>query len=225
MRIVAYLIEYLGKFEFIFETILDYESGDQMGSFEAKQPPSNISCLGPFKRKTKYRLRGMLSKEPVRMTSSKRWPLPIRTSNYCALVYIIWRRHFTFLSVIYIVSFVDKEVDGVDNGGEVYTCIIVYTQYVCIDIRYDNLQMAGVFKVGKEEEAAIWGWDFSAWATSWSDSAAPRSNWRPGPVQRTEDLENHGTYVRGFVQTVNISFGDGSMDLQSSCCVVKAFTE
>jgi hypothetical protein len=57
--------------------------------------------------------------------------------------------------VIYIVSFVDKEVDGVDNGGEVYTCIIVYTQYVCIDIRYDNLQMAGVFKVGKEEEAAI----------------------------------------------------------------------
>ncbi len=30
MRIVTYLIEYLGDFEFIFETILDYESGDQM---------------------------------------------------------------------------------------------------------------------------------------------------------------------------------------------------
>jgi hypothetical protein len=27
MRIVTYLIEYLGEFEFIFETILDYESG------------------------------------------------------------------------------------------------------------------------------------------------------------------------------------------------------
>ncbi len=31
MRIVTYLIEYLDEFEFIFETILDYESGDQMG--------------------------------------------------------------------------------------------------------------------------------------------------------------------------------------------------
>jgi hypothetical protein len=41
--IVTYLIEYLGEFEFIFETILDYESGDQMGSFEAKKPP-----LGTF---------------------------------------------------------------------------------------------------------------------------------------------------------------------------------
>jgi hypothetical protein len=36
MRIVTYLIEYLGEFEFIFKTILDYESGDQMGSFDAK---------------------------------------------------------------------------------------------------------------------------------------------------------------------------------------------
>jgi hypothetical protein len=35
----------LGEFEFIFETILDYESGDQMGSFDAKNPP----CLGTFK--------------------------------------------------------------------------------------------------------------------------------------------------------------------------------
>jgi hypothetical protein len=49
MRIVTYLIEYLGKFEFIFETILDYESGDQMGTFDAKKPPSKISCLGTFK--------------------------------------------------------------------------------------------------------------------------------------------------------------------------------
>jgi hypothetical protein len=39
MRIVTYLIEYLGEFEFILETILDYESGDQMGSFDEKKPP------------------------------------------------------------------------------------------------------------------------------------------------------------------------------------------
>jgi hypothetical protein len=49
LRIVTYLIEYLGEFEFIFETILDYESGDQIGSFDAKKPPTKISCLGPFK--------------------------------------------------------------------------------------------------------------------------------------------------------------------------------
>jgi hypothetical protein len=48
MRIVTFLIEYLGEFEFIFEIILDYESGDQMGSFDAKNPPSKISCLGTF---------------------------------------------------------------------------------------------------------------------------------------------------------------------------------
>jgi hypothetical protein len=36
VRIVTYIIEYLGEFEFIFETILDYESGDQMGTFDAK---------------------------------------------------------------------------------------------------------------------------------------------------------------------------------------------
>ncbi len=46
---MTYLIEYLGEFEFIFETILDYESGDQMGSFDTKKPPSKISCLGTFK--------------------------------------------------------------------------------------------------------------------------------------------------------------------------------
>ncbi len=49
MRIVTYLIEYLGEFEFIFENILDYESGDQMGYFDAKNPPTKISCLGTFK--------------------------------------------------------------------------------------------------------------------------------------------------------------------------------
>ncbi len=46
---MTYLIEYLGEFEFIFKTILDYESGDQMGSYDAKKPPSKISCLGTFK--------------------------------------------------------------------------------------------------------------------------------------------------------------------------------
>ncbi len=43
MCIVPYLIEYLGELEFMFETILDYESRDQMGSFDAKNPPSKIS--------------------------------------------------------------------------------------------------------------------------------------------------------------------------------------
>jgi hypothetical protein len=48
-RIVTYVIEYLGKLELIFKIILDYESGDQMGSFDAKKTPSKISCLGTFK--------------------------------------------------------------------------------------------------------------------------------------------------------------------------------
>jgi hypothetical protein len=48
MRIVTYLIEYLGEFEFIFKTMLDYESGDQVGSFDEKKPPSKISWLGTF---------------------------------------------------------------------------------------------------------------------------------------------------------------------------------
>jgi hypothetical protein len=51
MRIVTYLIEYLGKFEFMFKTILDYESGDQMVTFDAKKPPPEISCLDTFKQK------------------------------------------------------------------------------------------------------------------------------------------------------------------------------
>ncbi len=49
MHIVTYLIKYLGELKFIFETTLDYESGDQMGPFDAKKPPSKISCLGTFK--------------------------------------------------------------------------------------------------------------------------------------------------------------------------------
>jgi hypothetical protein len=46
MRIVTYLIEYLGEFEFIFETILDYESGDQMVSFNAKKTAIENLMLG-----------------------------------------------------------------------------------------------------------------------------------------------------------------------------------
>jgi hypothetical protein len=46
MRIVTYLIKYLGKFKFIFETILDYESGDQMGSFNAKKNAIENLMLG-----------------------------------------------------------------------------------------------------------------------------------------------------------------------------------
>ena len=37
MRTMTYVIEYLGEFDLIFETILDYESGDQMGSFDANR--------------------------------------------------------------------------------------------------------------------------------------------------------------------------------------------
>jgi hypothetical protein len=54
MRIVTYLIEYLGKFELKFETISDYESGDQMGTFDAKKPPSKISYLGTFKQEKQH---------------------------------------------------------------------------------------------------------------------------------------------------------------------------
>ncbi len=37
LRIVTYLIEYLGEFKFILETVLGYVSGGQMDSFEAKK--------------------------------------------------------------------------------------------------------------------------------------------------------------------------------------------
>ncbi len=50
MRIATYLIEYLGEFEFIFETVIGYVSGDQMGYFEGKKTESKISCLGTFKQ-------------------------------------------------------------------------------------------------------------------------------------------------------------------------------
>jgi hypothetical protein len=46
MRIVTYLIEYLGKFKFIFETILDCESGDNMETFEAKKTAIKNHMLG-----------------------------------------------------------------------------------------------------------------------------------------------------------------------------------
>jgi hypothetical protein len=46
---LTYLIEYIGEFEFIFETVLGYVSEDQMGYFEAKKTESKISRLGTFK--------------------------------------------------------------------------------------------------------------------------------------------------------------------------------
>ncbi len=45
---MTYLIEYLGEFEFIFETVLGCVSGDQMGYFEYKKTESKISRLGTF---------------------------------------------------------------------------------------------------------------------------------------------------------------------------------
>ncbi len=54
---MTYLIEYLVVFEFIFETVLDYVSGGLMGSFEAKNTESKISCLGTFKfAGTRYKI-------------------------------------------------------------------------------------------------------------------------------------------------------------------------
>jgi hypothetical protein len=41
MSIVTYLIEYLGE--------LDYESGDQMGSFDAKKPHRKSHAWAPLK--------------------------------------------------------------------------------------------------------------------------------------------------------------------------------
>ncbi len=46
MHIVTYVIGYLGEFEFIFKTILDYESGDQMGTFDAKKTAIENIILG-----------------------------------------------------------------------------------------------------------------------------------------------------------------------------------
>ncbi len=46
MRTVTYLMEYLGQFEFILKTILDCESEDQMGSFDAKKTAIENLMLG-----------------------------------------------------------------------------------------------------------------------------------------------------------------------------------
>jgi hypothetical protein len=48
MHIVTYLIEYLGEFEFIFENILDYELGDQMGTFYAKKRHRKSHAWAPL---------------------------------------------------------------------------------------------------------------------------------------------------------------------------------
>ncbi len=48
-RIMIYLNEYLGEFEFIFETILDYESRTRCAHLMPKNRQSKISCLGTFK--------------------------------------------------------------------------------------------------------------------------------------------------------------------------------
>ncbi len=46
--IVTYVIKYLGEFEFIFETVLDYESGDQMGAFNAKKRHRKSHAWAPL---------------------------------------------------------------------------------------------------------------------------------------------------------------------------------
>jgi hypothetical protein len=48
-RIVTYLIEYLGKFEFIIETILDNESVDQMGYLMQKNRHRKSHAWAPLK--------------------------------------------------------------------------------------------------------------------------------------------------------------------------------
>ncbi len=50
IRIVTYLIEYLGEFKFIFETIFDYESGDQIGSFDAKNHHQKSHAWAPLRQ-------------------------------------------------------------------------------------------------------------------------------------------------------------------------------
>jgi hypothetical protein len=46
---VTYLIEYLGEFEFIFETVLGYVSGDQIGYFEAKKRSRKSHAWAPLR--------------------------------------------------------------------------------------------------------------------------------------------------------------------------------
>ncbi len=45
---MTYLIEYFGEFEFIFETVLGYVSGDQMGYFEAKKRSRKSDAWAPL---------------------------------------------------------------------------------------------------------------------------------------------------------------------------------
>ncbi len=45
--------EYLGEFDFIFETNLGYESGDRVGAFYEKKQKSKISCKCTFKYPTR----------------------------------------------------------------------------------------------------------------------------------------------------------------------------
>jgi hypothetical protein len=99
--IVTYLIEYLGEFEFIYETILYYESGDQMGYFDAKKPPSKISCLGTFKRYYYNRKHfckmyicpsGML--EVTMLIDDPRWRYPHLVEHNHSLVHVLAKKSF-----------------------------------------------------------------------------------------------------------------------------------
>jgi hypothetical protein len=49
MCTVTYLIEYLGEIDFIFETILDYESVDQIDSFDAKNRHRKSHAWAPLR--------------------------------------------------------------------------------------------------------------------------------------------------------------------------------
>jgi hypothetical protein len=49
---VTYLIEYLGEFEFIFETVLGFVSGDQMDYFEAKKRSRKSHAWAPLSQNT-----------------------------------------------------------------------------------------------------------------------------------------------------------------------------
>ncbi len=55
---MTYLIEYLGEFEFIFETVLGYVSGDQMGSFKAKKRSRKSHDWAPLNMFKKSRVTG-----------------------------------------------------------------------------------------------------------------------------------------------------------------------
>jgi hypothetical protein len=66
MRIVTYLIEYLGELEFTFKTILDYELGDQMCSFDAKNLHRKSHAWAPLSFQLLYLIkRGLASFQPL----------------------------------------------------------------------------------------------------------------------------------------------------------------